>query len=656
MHIHRTRIAGFGPHVDRTIEWDQYPSVVALVAANGAGKTFLMEADFAALYGEFPSYNGSIYDALTDGGTGEGTLETEISLEKDESIIKVVRLVKGGKYPSQKVNVYTGEDLIAGPKVSDAEPVIETLFGPKRVAMASWFAGQGGAGDLTQLSAADRRVVFADLLQLDTLEAIALKARDAARVVRNESTELSGRVSELKRAADRVSDLEAQVETAAAAREAAIAAHTSAVAAFEDQHQRLQLSKQLQQTQTRLRVAKSTLVDLRKRQAHLGPEPAAPAKLIDAAAMTVINNTIEEHTKEHQALTAERRSKIEYREMLEAQAPAAPKHLGPESRLFDERCDPCPLYQQIASLSDADKERSDIIAELARDVAALAVRKAQVQTKLETWITKQNDLQAQLDALLLYDRWQARNLDADFDNRIVQQETIRDEAEALCTTLETALADLPVPEHEMTHTEVRSLSELRDESVQRFGSSQADLVQARQAAATLLEQEQLRQALELERGELSVLQKAFSRQGIQALLVDQALGELEEKTNKNLVTLSGGRFTLSIQTQTATKKGALKEDLAFLVRDGVGERPVGRFSGGERRLFQTALRLALTLWSGHGHASGTLRIDEAFDALDDDRADAVIQLLTQLDQEFQQIVVVTHNSDLATRLPGQLIL
>ena len=94
----------------------------------------------------------------------------------------------------------------------------------------------------------------------------------------------------------------------------------------------------------------------------------------------------------------------------------------------------------------------------------------------------------------------------------------------------------------------------------------------------------------------------------------------------------------------------------MLVTTPAGTLSVSRLSGGERRLIQTCLRIAVTIWSARhaGRPTGTLRIDEAFDALDDDRARELIQALQQLDNVFDQIIVITHNTNLAALFPHRI--
>ncbi len=93
---------------------------------------------------------------------------------------------------------------------------------------------------------------------------------------------------------------------------------------------------------------------------------------------------------------------------------------------------------------------------------------------------------------------------------------------------------------------------------------------------------------------LKTLEKAFSKDGVPALLIEQALPEIEAQANQLLDRLSNGMMSVAFETQREykTKEGE-KETLDIIIRDGAGIRPYEMFSGGEAFRINFAIRLAL---------------------------------------------------------------
>ena len=110
---------------------------------------------------------------------------------------------------------------------------------------------------------------------------------------------------------------------------------------------------------------------------------------------------------------------------------------------------------------------------------------------------------------------------------------------------------------------------------------------------------------------------------------------------------------MRISTQKATKTAGVAETLDIVVHDCATERDVATFSGVEQKLLRTILRLALGIYQAQksGKPFKLFCIDEAFDALDPDNAQAMIGLLRALESHFDQILCVTHADNLIMDAP-----
>jgi len=149
----KTIIRGIGPHADTEINWASLHSPIAVCAPYGTGKTFCVEAVLAALYGRFAWYPGSLYDAMTQGGSGEA--EISLEFEHQGEVYLAERTLKTtGKTKSHKASLFfmsrhVGDaPCIAGPKVGDFDRAIEAMLGDADTALATWFLSQNRYGDL----------------------------------------------------------------------------------------------------------------------------------------------------------------------------------------------------------------------------------------------------------------------------------------------------------------------------------------------------------------------------------------------------------------------------------------------------------------------------------------------------------------------------
>lgn len=155
---------------------------------------------------------------------------------------------------------------------------------------------------------------------------------------------------------------------------------------------------------------------------------------------------------------------------------------------------------------------------------------------------------------------------------------------------------------------------------------------------------------------LELLEKACGRDGIQALLIEQAIPELEEYANELLARLTQGEMQIFFETQRDLKTRAeQKETLDIKIVDSSGERPYENFSGGEQFRINFAIRLALSklLASRAGVQLQTLVIDEGFGSQDPQGVQLLIEAINTIQEEFACILVITHMEELRDCFPSQ---
>lgn len=161
---------------------------------------------------------------------------------------------------------------------------------------------------------------------------------------------------------------------------------------------------------------------------------------------------------------------------------------------------------------------------------------------------------------------------------------------------------------------------------------------------------ELKAQLQTIRRQLRVYQElaqAFGKNGIQALMIENVLPQLEAETNHILGRLSANQLHIQFVTQRASRKSStskLIDTLDILISDAQGTRPYETYSGGEAFRVNFAIRLALArlLAQRSGMALQLLIIDEGFGTQDEAGCDRLIGAINTIASDFACILTVTH--------------
>ncbi len=201
---------------------------------------------------------------------------------------------------------------------------------------------------------------------------------------------------------------------------------------------------------------------------------------------------------------------------------------------------------------------------------------------------------------------------------------------------------------------------LREEQIaanRRVGAAQQrlDVLADLRARQETLMVERAGVTLQIQR--LKLLEKACGRDGVQALLIEQALPEIEDHANELLDRLTNGEMRVSFETQRALKsREGLAETLDIRIQDNAGERPYANFSGGEQFRVNFAIRLALSqiLAKRAGARLQTLVIDEGFGSQDPNGQQRLIEAIHAIQDEFKRVLIITHVAELRDAFPNRI--
>ena len=239
------------------------------------------------------------------------------------------------------------------------------------------------------------------------------------------------------------------------------------------------------------------------------------------------------------------------------------------------------------------------------------------------------------------------------------EEAALKEDEAELAALEEALRALP--DAKRAWEAARAAAE---EAHRAWEQAHEQLAAARQRLASLegvrAQRQRLRQELAEVRAQLHryrTLEQAFGRNGLQAMLIEAALPELENEANLLLARLSNGRMNVKLETKRTIRTGESREALDIIISDELGSRPYELYSGGEAFRVNLALRVALSrlLARRSGAPLQTLFIDEGFGTQDAQGREHLVEALHMIKDEFALILVITHIEELKDQFPVRIL-
>lgn len=155
-----------------------------------------------------------------------------------------------------------------------------------------------------------------------------------------------------------------------------------------------------------------------------------------------------------------------------------------------------------------------------------------------------------------------------------------------------------------------------------------------------------------------LLDQACGRKGVPALIIENAVPEIERLANDMLSRMAGGRLAVQLDTQIEGKTtGTVQEVLRVTVLEEGAERPYQTYSGAERFMVDLALRVALSKFLAH-RAGAEIRLfvlDEGLGACDQTNRQAVMDAIGAVAQEFAKVLVITHIAELQDSFPQQIV-
>lgn len=678
--------------------------LAAISGLNGAGKSSILDAITWCIWGI--SRAGDSSDELIHSGADKMYVEFCFELDGDQFTIKRSRSKKGGGSTSLELwSGNGGHNLTEGTIKTTQEKIITLLHLTFETFTNSAFLRQGHADEFTTKGPTERKRILSDILGLSNYDKLEEKAKEKVKDIQTKlqlleyqfleiETELSQkdiREKELTQAKKQVGEVEKNIKDLEEEVKS-LQKEKETLNLTIEQHKKLQenLQKQkvdLEQIITQGKDKSLRIKDLEQSVSNLPlleKEVDSLKSLQKQAADLISKNQqrleIEKKLTEingHLEIKKQRRNVIQ-REIDQLQ-----------KQVFDlsKQTAKCPTCGQLVGLDQKHKVLAEIKEKIKNGEKELLAIGSKVEEKEINLLTKKlesisfekekfekiqerlKDLETlqlkkevalQSRASLETEKKTLNELRSLYKNKDEQVKTLQQEFDKLPKVSQ----DLEQISGKLNQQELE-LQSLRNEEKDIRGSlgRATELISQTEQLEKLYEQRKREKSnLQKEREIYEQLQLAFGKKGIQAMIIESAIPEIEDEANKLLEKLTDGRMKVSLITQKETKtklaggEKGLVETLDIIISDEMGERPYEMYSGGEAFRVNFAIRLAISKLLTHraGARLQFLVIDEGFGSQDAPGRAKLVGVIDAIKNDFEKILIITHIEELKEEFPVRI--
>lgn len=695
--------------------------MAAISGQNGAGKSSLLDSITWCVWGS--SRLGDSADQLIR--LGQQAMYVEFSFQLDGHLytVKRQRVLKGGGTTS--LEFYSNShNLTEGTIKATQQKIIDTLHLTYETFVNSAFIRQGHADEFTTKGPSDRKRILADILGLAHYEILEEKAKEKAKEVQTklqlleyQLLEIEAELSQKEEREKALSDAEKEAEEA----EKQLKQVEQRIKLIEAEEKVTSTKlKSLEETGERIKAAQKELEDLNS-QISLKEKGQAEYQEILQQQKQIEENyrQLKGYEEQKKALDNKRSELIVVKDELAAlqkviierdnkrnlavtdlqvqikKIQTEIDQLDEQNKHLKEHKDICPTCGQtigadknseiIAKNNTVIERHSDSLKELQGKLdkyqgfvfpeSAQAKEKEVVIEKLEEQTREYQTLTQKILSLGSFENLYLKLQQAETAVK-THQEAILDLKRIYQTKEEQikkewqALEGLQKQREELSaiRNKIQAEESVKEELSRTVSEKRGKAGEARQLVSRAKQLQDLqdkrkteKSQLTAEKGAFEELALAFGKKGIQAMIIETAIPEIEDEANRLLDRLTEGRMRVHFETQRETKTKVAGEygtieTLDIIISDEMGERPYEAYSGGEQFRVNFAMRLALSKLLTHraGARLQFLVVDEGFGTQDAQGRTRIVEALDAIKDDFEKILIITHLEELKEEFPVRI--
>ncbi len=679
--------------------------LAAISGQNGAGKSSLLDAITWCVWGW--SRAGDSADNLVKLGQNDMSVEFSFDLDGHEFTVKRRRSLKHDG--TTALEFWGGShNLTEGTIKATQQKIIDTLHLTFETFTNSSFLRQGHADEFTTKGPTDRKRILADILGLAHYDLLEEKAKEKVKEADNRLKLLEYQLMEIdaelsqkdesktkKVAAEKkISEVETQIATLEKELKSLTDQRATLVATNEQQSKLKQtlsglqqeLDEILSQGKTRAENIKNLereIVDLPNINEKLKERPIlekqrdgyttlSQKKSELENRLTTVNSALALKNQEKQNLDNKLKELTSHTEALEkdsAKCPTCGQEINKEQKtavIKDLSLKSIELETEKNRIVTADEEKEILKLQAEMKLIQLDDHKYQETVRKINELSNLQEKREKLiaaQATMESEKRSVQELRGLFANKKSQIEKLEEEVRKLPNLI----SNLSTLEIQVSQKET-NLNSLRDEEKEArnlLGQATELISRAEQMEKLSKQKLEEKSQFQKEKESFEELALAFGKRGIQAMIIETAIPEIEDEANSLLEKLTEGRMKVAFVTQKETKTKvetsagkihAIVETLDIIISDEMGERPYEMYSGGEAFRVNFAIRLALSklLTRRAGAKLQFLIIDEGFGTQDAEGRTRIVEVLDTIKNDFEKILVITHLEELKDEFPTRI--
>ncbi|OGE43861.1 hypothetical protein A3B45_02415 [Candidatus Daviesbacteria bacterium RIFCSPLOWO2_01_FULL_39_12] len=658
--------------------------LAAISGLNGAGKSSLLDAITWCVWGT--SRAGDSSDSLIHSGAND--MQVEFSFELDNSLytVKRKRSKKGGG--STALELWSdSNNLTEGTIKMTQEKIINLLHLTFETFTNSSYLRQGHADEFTTKGPTDRKRILADILGLDQYDKLEERSKEKIKEIQSKLQLLDYQLLEIEAELSQKQDREKQLteqKHKVLQVEKTIKTLESEIKILESQKETLQIlenqKKELEQIviQGKLRAERIKNLTISIKGTAGLEEKIQGLKVLEKEMDDLRKRQHEnlELQKQIADLKGELNLKIHQRQALEsevkeikgeikklsvagAKCPTCGQEIGKDQKHQVKNNLEKKLTDKQTSLSKISTLKEDeLLNKLIKQLQTISVDEKKL-SNLEQSLNQLDTLQRQKEEIL------QNKASLDSEKRVREELlTLYENKKSQIKKLEEDLEKLPEVTGDLEQKEkALEIKQAEEKEARSLLGQATELISRGKQMENLYKQKnEEKKNFENEKEIFEELSLAFGKKGIQAMIIEAAIPEIEDEANKLLDTLTEGRMKISLLTQRETKtkleggeKGII-ETLDIIISDEMGERPYELYSGGETFRVNFALRLAISKLLTHraGARLQFLVIDEGFGSQDAPGRARLVEAIDAIKNDFEKILIITHLEELKDEFPVRI--
>ncbi len=699
--------------------------LAAISGLNGAGKSSILDAITWCLWGS--SRAGDSADELIHSGAEKMIVEFSFQLDGHLFTVKRQRIKKGGGSTSLEL-WSNSHNLTEGTIKATQQKIIDTLHLTFETFTNSAYLRQGHADEFTTKGPTDRKRILADILGLSQYDQLEERAKEKSKEAQTRLAALEYQLIEIEAEISLKSEREkklSQIQTEEREIKSQLQQveekikeiegkrqllHTTVKTLEQQKETYLNLQKELTQLQAQIELKQKAQKEYReifvqKEEIEKNYQKllklSEEKKALDTLRTQLI--TVKDELVDLEKTINERENKrkdaIAKLEILASEFKTKNDNLENQNKKLKEDKNICPTCNQpIGEEKNLEIVRNNLkqIEENNKEIGSLETtvqkynlivlpeyQKAQeVKAKIQQLETATKDYQSiglAIGELEKYRDLRGKLKEAEVGVKTHQEAILdlekiykpkRQELEKI-ENLDERLKDSQERLEEV-EKQLQAEQQVKHERSQYLLSITGQVGEARQLVSRATQMQDLHEKKSREKAgyikqkeAYEELALAFGKKGIQAMIIEQAIPEIEIETNNLLNKLTEGRMKVRLETQRETKTKiqtnegkayGTVETLDIIISDEMGERPYELYSGGETFRVNFAIRLAISKLLTHraGTRLQFLVIDEGFGTQDAPGRARLVEVLDTIKDDFEKILVITHIEELKEEFPVRI--